>query len=796
MPRAHAGVGGLSFTGRCFKIDSKLHTLQEVIKSSFAFLPRFPALSSPIPQWAFRRGALLILLGGLLSFHLTSAYQVGRASHENHALSLETLAKQLAATGAPSVAHELMLLAHQSNEPQVSALASFAVGYAAFQNRDFSSAVDVFANPDLQKMAFADYATLYLTRSQRQLKSYAAAIATLENFSDHFPNSNLSEDANQEICQAWIESGAANQCVKFLKEQPRFGTSPRLMLVAAQANEAVGQYEAEARLLERVAYGFPLSSEAGQAKDQLQDLRRHHPSSIPLPSVEMVHGRAEVYFNQKRYREALSDFQSALHSLRLLGPKASDEEVAKTNLRIGECLAQLGHLKEAATIFRNALGLTGDWEAEKLFAMAELKRKTSRGTAENFERAVQELEEKFPSSSWTEAAIFSLGNYFLVHQDRPQATAQFEKLLKEFPRGRNAPEVLFRVAWGAYLRRDYDEAQSYFNQFITLHPDSSRTVGALYWLGRIAELSNAPRAAAYYRAVVRDFGESIYAQSAAERVSKLRAGSQATLQGIGLPVFKAEISLKDQAPPDPRARVSLERADLFKRISLVDLAARELRAVLERGRSIEAAGELSRIYTSKQNYGAAMITVREVFPNYYRASLDEIPMEFWRALFPLAFWSTIQKEAERKSVDPFLVAALIRQESAFNAIAKSRASALGLMQLLPRQARRYARKERIRGWRLNKIFDPEINIQLGTAYLADALQRYHGNLEMTLAAYNAGDDRVMAWIQEQSLAGVAEDPMEFVESIPFTETREYVQILLRNLSYYKKIYSRANNYRE
>jgi len=258
-----------------------------------------------------------------------------------------------------------------------------------------------------------------------------------------------------------------------------------------------------------------------------------------------------------------------------------------------------------------------------------------------------------------------------------------------------------------------------------------------------------------------------------------------------LPEVRPRIVLKVETPPDGLTRDSLKRADLFRRISLPDLVVRELRALLEQTRSVEATRELAQIYLARQNYGAAMVTVRQAFPDYYRASLDELPLELWHGLFPLPYWSTIQAEAERKGVDPYLVASLIRQESAFNAEAKSPANAQGLMQLLPREARKYARKEKIPRWRPKQAFDPVVNIRLGVAYLADTLHRFNGNVELALAAYNAGDDRVTAWTEEHSMAGMAEDPMEFIESIPFTETREYVQILLRNLSYYKRIYAQV-----
>lgn len=705
--------------------------------------------------------------------------------------SLETLAKQLAATAAPSVAHQLEQISRQSGDPETAGIASFALGYSAFQNGQFAVAADFLAQPALKNLLIADYAALYLARSQHRLKSLTPALATLEDFSVHFPTSRLTIDATLERCQIWVDRGEAAQCMSLLEGLPGFGSSPRLMFAAAQVQEAASDWKAEAELLQHIAYGYPLSPEAAQAKEGLQQLRRRHPSSVSAPSAHEVLARAQIYFDRKRYKEALEDYQSLARAGAKLNRGLSQEEQLGVTLRVAQCYLYMGRLREAANFLAKASPLAGEAEAERLYALAELKRKRSTVSSGEFERAVLQLEEKFPSSPWAEAAIFALGNYFLVHHDRPRATEEFEKLLKEFPAGKNAPEALFRVAWSVYLQRDYREARVSFRQFVGLYPQSSRTVAALYWLGRIAEMTEPSEAPVFYGAVSRDFGESLYAQSARERLAKLRPKPEGDKPNFQLPDVRPRILLREETPPDRLTQDSLKRADLFRRISLTDLAVSELRALLEHTRSIEATRELAQIYLTRQNYGAAMVTVRQAFPDYYRASVDELPGELWRGLFPLPYWSTIQSEAERRGVDPYLVASLIRQESAFNAEAKSPANAQGLMQLLPREARKYARKERIPRWRPKQAYDPVINIRLGVAYLADTLHRFNGNVELALAAYNAGDDRVTAWTEEHSMAGMVEDPMEFIESIPFTETREYVQILLRNLSYYKKIYAQV-----
>ena len=134
-----------------------------------------------------------------------------------------------------------------------------------------------------------------------------------------------------------------------------------------------------------------------------------------------------------------------------------------------------------------------------------------------------------------------------------------------------------------------------------------------------------------------------------------------------------------------------------------------------------------------------------------------------------------------------LTAGLIRQESAFAPDAHSVANAYGLMQLLPKTARQLAKKAKVK-YSHSLLFDPDYNVRLGTIYVA-GLKNDFGSVESALAAYNAGEDRVTQWTAGQSYRDLA----EFVDSIPFTETREYVEIVTRNAVIYRKLYGAKEN---
>jgi soluble lytic murein transglycosylase len=153
--------------------------------------------------------------------------------------------------------------------------------------------------------------------------------------------------------------------------------------------------------------------------------------------------------------------------------------------------------------------------------------------------------------------------------------------------------------------------------------------------------------------------------------------------------------------------------------------------------------------------------------------------------YPLAYWDIIKKQADQHKLDPLLVAAIIRQESAYDPEAVSSANAKGLMQIIPKTGKRIASKIGLKKFTTSQLHDPETNILLGTTYLAELLERYDGNLYRSLAAYNAGPDATKKWWPEKGEA----DHEVIVENITYRATRNYVKRILRNQYHYSTLYS-------
>jgi soluble lytic murein transglycosylase len=199
------------------------------------------------------------------------------------------------------------------------------------------------------------------------------------------------------------------------------------------------------------------------------------------------------------------------------------------------------------------------------------------------------------------------------------------------------------------------------------------------------------------------------------------------------------------------------------------------------------AKSVAEIFNEQGSYIRSIETLKRAVPGYFAAEIPQIPRPVWEGLFPRPFWEELKRDATANRLDPHLVASLIRQESEFNPAAISRANAMGLMQLLPTVGKGMAKEMKIKHFSSDQLLVADTNLRLGTRYFKHIVDRYDGQVEYALAAYNAGEDRVNDWRKNGNFADVE----EFVESIPFTETREYVQAIMRNAVIYKLLYSKG-----
>jgi soluble lytic murein transglycosylase len=651
------------------------------------------------------------------------------------------------------------------------ARAALALGYDDYSKNHAPQSLAwlVKAKPDA---LLGEYVLFWTAQTQHLLKRNAEALANLETVQREYPGTAMKEQLLEVLGPVAIEVGKPQLAVEALEAYAPTSSKTPLLLERAQAYRAARQTARAAKDYQTIFYKYPLSDEAKVAATALPQLSKALGKEYSYPGVELQEQRAQAFFDARKWKEARSEFeklQGMLHE-----PANPHRQLAQ--LRIAEARVQL----KGPSSLVSSLTLTDfDVDAQRLYTLSQIHRSDKKEN--EMLSVIEQLVQKYPASKWTEDALMAAGNYFWVDLNRNKAVAWYQRVLDSFPSGRNSYNCEWRVAWVAYLNRQPD-ADDKFTTFLRKYPVSSNAPNALYWLGRDAERGGNPAPArSYYRMASERYPETYFGQHAALRMEKLAPGDEDP------PEFLALIPPPPPLRPfdEPIASAAMDRwtrAQALRSIAFDSAAELELKSAYFAAGSPRLLFEAAQAAFDQGHFAAGMAYGRLIVPNFDARKFSDVPLIVWKTLYPLPYEPALRREAAKNSFDPMLAAGLIRQESTFQADAVSHKNAVGLMQVLPQTGRLMARQLRVR-YTKNSLFEPDFNLQVGMVYAAGLLRNL-GAPEYALAAFNAGEDRIALWRSERNYDEIP----ELVESIPFTETRDYVQIVLRNAEVYRMIY--------
>jgi soluble lytic murein transglycosylase len=383
---------------------------------------------------------------------------------------------------------------------------------------------------------------------------------------------------------------------------------------------------------------------------------------------------------------------------------------------------------------------------------------------------------EFPDSSWAEEALNNLGTHYILMNEDEAAAETFRDLFATFPAGTHAERAAWKYGWWSYKTGKHAETVRVFETAASTFPRSNYRPSYLYWSARAyAKQGTAGEGMARMRLVHTDYANSYYgrlAEGHLRRAGLLPKGDRARTAAAHAP----------DGPPPAVANDATIR--LLLATGLYDDAIEELRyAQRVSGPSPAIEATIAWAYHRKGELRRAITMMRHAYPQFLTAGGQQLPAEILQVIFPLTYWPTIQKYARAHKLDPYLIAALIGQESTFDAGIRSPANAWGLMQIVPATGRRIGRTLGLRNVQVSHLTNPETNIRIGTAYFAGLVQQF-GGTHYALASYNAGENRVVRWKAERP--GIDED--EFIDDIPFPETQNYVKRILGTAEDYRRLY--------
>ena len=684
------------------------------------------------------------------------------------------MAQQLATLRTPAAYNGVTAYA-RSHSGEASAAAYLALGHAYILDKRYGDAVSSLQQAKRAGDSLEDYDDFLAARAYHESDQEAQAEALLKGFKVKYPDSIFVDEVPELEANVLLDlhdAPGAKRVLDAAASDPAAGRAG-YQLAAGLVAQAQDQNTEALRIYKALLLGFPLSTEAAIARAKLTNLG----AEDSLTSDEL-RSLGDAYYRAGRYEDAGDQY-------RALGRKANLDDQSRNGFAVAAAACDL-KLKRLTENQAQALPDSRDENgARRAYLLMELAR--NRNDLDTQTQIVTRMETDFPQSQWLAEALFSSGNMYLLRKEYARAADYYAYLGEHFPTNKNGSAAHWRAGWLNYRLGNYKEASRIFDEQIRKFPGTPETASALYWRGRLYETQDhdTAKAAANYRTIVRVYQHFFYAQMARNRLTALGSTGAETAAAPDLEQIKSP-ELPNLSESFPEDSPHLAKAKLLANAGLNEYLAREIAADPDSG-SWSALAE-AQLYASYGEAYRALRALKRALPGAASASIDSIPLPYWRILFPEPYWSIIKAESAKNNVDPYLVASLIRQESEFNPSVISYANAWGLMQLLPSVGRSLAKQEGMRNFQTFQLLDPETNIRLGTRYLKQTLDKFNGVPEYALAAYNAGDSRVQDW----QAAGPYSGMDEFVESIPFTQTREYVQAILRNIEIYREIDASAD----
>jgi soluble lytic murein transglycosylase len=703
--------------------------------------------------------------------------------------------RQLAARATRKTTWPLLRrYAARSKDPEQRGLAYFVLGYRQYGAGRYADATVALREAAASKFLLADFAEYYWAAAAEGRGRWSEVVEILQEFTARHAKSTLSLQALELLARAFLRNGQPERAIQVLTVEPRVRRIPSLALLLAQAYLKGGRLEEAAGTFHDVYYAFPTSPESNLASDALHRLEAQLGSSFPHATEEAQTARAETLFSKAETAQALAEYEL------LIRAHPASPLLDRWKLRRARCLLGLKQTLQAIEALEAATPANPEVDAERRALLVEAQARA--GDAERMLRELDGLRELYPQSLSYAPALSWAASFFARRGDWENAVRYDQILAERFPRSDSGREGNWRVAWSYYLTRQEEKARQALLEHVTRYPDSPQVPAALYWLGRLWEdRKNAADACPLYEFLDRRFAHSYYALLAGQRLGELPPAPTEAVNPDEEPLQRIFLVALEQIIPhlgphrmQPCAPVELtddlRPCLVLQALSLDDLTEACLKAELsEHPRDPDLLLALGGLKQQQRDYNAALESSKKLVPNASDYHFAELPEEVWGLLYPQAFRRLVESQARANRISPYLVMALIREESGFNPRATSWANARGLMQVLPETVGSTRRSHRLAA---RKLYEPAYNIRFGCRYLRGLLQTYKGNLEQALAAYNAGTPNVRSWLEGHQFR----EPGEFVETIPIPATRAYVKAVLRDAEIYRQLMTRSAKFKK
>jgi len=610
----------------------------------------------------------------------------------------------------------------------------FKTAYCQYKSGDFNNALKNLRGLEKQLPLLADYIYYLEAGSYKNLGKTRQAENKYNKVYSNYPSSSLASDSLASIAEIYSSQGkyqnAINAYHVLIEKEPSEWNKAiytnaigELLLEQGLVNEAFQLYKT-------VWIKYPQST----FSVKVIEIANNNEFEFNPTNTERFE-RAEALYNLKSWNNAIDEYS-------MIQPNAD------INFKIAKSQYNLGRLESAITKF-NTIN-----SPEALYWKGRTYEKI--GRFKQARQAYQSVYEQYPGSEFAPQGLYRAGKLEQRNLREKNAVNYYKTVVAEYPAYEKTPDAAWNLGWIYYKRGQYQNAYDIFSGYS--YPKNSFDAQSFpYWkakslekLGHKADAYNIYESLAFSdRFTYHSFLARVKIDHMA-RVKNTKLNNYAVLKNPGY-----------------------EKAVIFINMGIYEYANNEIIALEEKAVSDDQFIIVSQLYNRSGNIYKSVNLLEKI------DTPAALPYKY-----PQPYSDEVFRYSNKYGHDVLLVYSLIREESRYNKDAVSSSNARGLMQLINGTANDSAREVGIQQYSFNKLFEPEVNVELGSFYLRKVLDRYDGEIPLGLASYNAGPNRVAEWVD--TIGYYKFD--EFIEKIPITETRNYVKRILRSYGAYNAIY--------
>jgi soluble lytic murein transglycosylase len=674
---------------------------------------------------------------------------------------------------------------NQYPRTKAAALARILRARIKLNARDFAGAASLLDTKVIaDHSSVADYALFMRADALEQAAKPREARAVFQQLIQEHPNSLRAPEATLRAANLLVKNGETAAAPLLLKDLAANDDASAL-LASAKAYEQISDPTRALASYRRLYFFAPASDEAAEAATAIPRLG----STLSPASIEEAITRADRLYTARKFNDALTAYGEAFGRF----PATATNE---NQLRRGIAAYNLRKTPDAVSALNAIPTAAGETRAEALSYLAQTYARARQW--DQARASAEELRRAFPASSVTPRTLVSLGQIAKEAKNTADASYFQRAAVNGFGSSIEVAQAQFDLAWQAHEARNFSESSRMLTEHLAYYADKNTDNRGRsgYWAARDSERAGKmAEARALYEAMLARYDANWYGYLAKQRLDVISKTTQPKTFPPDSVVARAVANLKTvtvaEESAGPEAETRIIKADQLSNVGLDEWALKELAIAGEKAPDSPKINlAIAQIYRSDDDNVRALNTLRRSFPDYSQMKPEEMTREQWDVFYPLNYWDIIVQESKNRGLDPYQVAGLIRQETIFTTRARSSANAYGLMQVLVPTARLTARKYGVgREITAESLYEPRLNIQLGTAYMRDQIDKY-GRLEYVAAAYNAGPGRVVQWKATLPL-----EMDEFAEAVPFKETRGYIQGVVRNWLQYVRLYDSSGKFK-